>query len=97
MELNPRRLMPVRVAYTWFVCFAIIAVVPFVWYVLNNVTATIVEAMVTEFPGSFNGTTREAACTLFSNVWAYMPAVILIPVFVWAVMRTLKERRSSYY
>ena len=91
--------VPVRVAYVWFIAFSIIFIVPFVWYALNNALAMLSATVTASFPESFSSAERAGATNLFANFWAYMPVIVLIPVFIWAIMQSLKEKRwrERYY
>jgi hypothetical protein len=44
------------------------------------------------FAEDFTGQ-RSGVVNFYNAVWAYMPIVMLIPVIVWAIMATMKERR----
>ena len=91
VTIKPR--LPVHVAYVWFIAFAAILLIPFVWYAFNNALTVLGSSMTSNFPSSFNSTERSAATSLFTNFWSYMPIVMLIPIFIWAIMETLKEKR----
>ena len=88
--------LPVRVAYQWFIAFAVILVVPLIWYALYNAYTSLAAVITGSFPGSFNSTARSNTVTFMDNFWSYMPVIVVIPVFVWVVMATLRERRRGY-
>jgi len=96
MPSLPSRLFPVRVAYVWFVAFSIIIFTPFIWYALNMVVSIIMVTATTNFPDSFSTTERAGADALFAAVWQYMPVLISLGALIWAIMRTLKEKRYRY-
>jgi hypothetical protein len=94
MQFAIKSVFPVRVVYQWLICFAVIVIVPFLWYALHMAADAVIAFMTLNFPDNFSG--QRVGVVNFQNaLWTYMPVLVIIPVFVWAVMETLKERRRA--
>jgi hypothetical protein len=88
----PKPAFPSRVVYQWFIIFAVIVIVPFIWFGLKMAVDAVTAWATINFAGDFSGQ-RSGVVNFYSAVWTYMPIVVLIPVIVWAIMATMKERR----
>jgi len=90
---------PVRVAYTWFVAFAVILITPFLWYGLHQAAVALTASIMADYAEYFEDPAYQGACGFFDAVWQYMPVLISLGALIWAIMRTLKEKRmgGSYY
>ena len=85
--------MPVQVAYIYFVAFAVLLLTPLIWYCLNSAVTALQAAVTAQFSSTFSDDTVSQADTLIMNFWTYMPALVAIGVLLWAIMRTLKEKK----
>jgi len=52
-----------------------------------------------DYADYFSDPTYQGACSFFDAVWQYMPILISLGALVWAIMRTLKEKKMGgiYY
>ena len=92
---KPHVHMPVQVAHIYFVAFAVLFLVPLVWYGMNMAISALSAVVTTEFSSIFDNDAVSQADSLFTNVWIYMPVLIALGALSWAIMRTLKEKKAG--
>jgi len=94
--VNTQSSLSINSAYIWFAAIAVIVIVPFIFYGLQQAVSMIMVWSLNQYPESFADTEYVAADTFFNAVWVYMPVLIIIGCLVWAIARALKARRSGY-
>jgi hypothetical protein len=92
MLLPKPAVFPTRVVYQLFIIFAVIIVVPFIWFGMKYVVDAVITFATSNYPDDFTGA-RSQVTSLHNAIWTYMPIIALLPVIVWAIMATMKERK----
>lgn len=85
------------VAYTWVCVFLVILITPFMWYILDASAEALINRVTDMYSDEFTDTRYSALNTFFIAIWRYMPIFILVGLLIWAIMRTLKEKRVAGY
>lgn len=95
--ITPSKFFPVRVAYVWFISFAAIALIAFLYYFFSQTVYIFIDVMTANFPASFNGTIngRDVANTFIRNVWNFYMLIGLLGVLVWSIMYSLRKKKQE--
>ncbi|MEM2567834.1 MAG: hypothetical protein QXH20_05095 [Candidatus Bathyarchaeia archaeon] len=81
-------------AYQWVSVFLCLIIFPFLWYVLYWVIAEAANAIIAQYPNVYSDKWGTSSSFIIT-IWYWLPAIILVPMFIWAVMETLHERRKA--